>query len=268
MLEYINTNFGPPKNFIYAIAMQTYFAVDDRSGTVDQLLDGCHEDITDQISETTGNQAGRKQWVEKAAVWGLVGGACSYEGGFHIPSGGSTDNLANQINMHRIPRTATELRYNFDDAFFALGGNLAMQFTLTSGYNRYGCWGLTDDVTDPDRNYKFQAVRDLIEELSSVDDSQGILPIEIKLFQNYPNPFNPVTEIRFQLPSTTHVQLVIFDIFGQPIRTLSNKQYTAGIHSVRWDGKNMYGNLVSSGIYFYKFQVRNFSKVGKMTLLR
>lgn len=267
MLQYIDTTFGPPNNFIYAIARQTYFAAEDRFGNVEQLLDGCHEDISNQISETTGNQAGRKQWIEKAADWNLVGGTCSYEGGFHIPSGGSTTNLANQINMHRVERASTELKYNFGEAFFALGGNLAIQFTLTSGYNRYGCWGLTDDVNKPDRNYKFQAIRDIIQKLNYVDDTRETPPYEVRLFQNYPNPFNPETEIRFQLPFASHVKLVIYNIYGQPIRVIANKKYTAGPHSVRWDGRNMCGNPVSSGIYFYYIQTGKFSQVKKITLL-
>ena len=103
------------------------------------------------------------QWVAKAAAWNLVGGYCSYEGGPDY-GGGDTINLDNRILCNRDPGMATEYKYNLDDAFFGLGANMAVQFTLTSAYTRYGCWGLTDDVAYPDRNYKFQAARDLLGE--------------------------------------------------------------------------------------------------------
>ncbi|MGE5559146.1 MAG: hypothetical protein ACM3WV_11165, partial [Bacillota bacterium] len=90
-------------------------------------------------------------------------GYCSYEGGPDF-GGGSTTNIANRITANRVEGMKTEFKYNLDDTFFALGCNLAMQFTLSSGYNRYGCWGLTDDIAIPDRNYKFQAARELLGE--------------------------------------------------------------------------------------------------------
>jgi len=168
MLPFINANYGPPKNFIYSIACQTYFGGAPAQGgsryaryTVAQLLQAAHDDITAQINDTSSNQAGRMQWVAKAAAWQLVGGFSSYEGGPDY-GGGDTTNIANRILCNRDPGMATEFKYNLDDAFFALGANLATQFTLTSSYQRYGCWGLTDDVTNPDRNYKFQAARDLL----------------------------------------------------------------------------------------------------------
>jgi len=165
MLPYINTNYGPPKNYIYAIARQTYFGGTGANGggtyTVAQLLTNAHNDITSQITETSGNYAGRLQWVQKAAAWQLVGGACSYEGGPDY-GGGDTTNIANRILCNRDAGMKTEWKYNLDEGFFALGANIAMQFTLTSGYHRYGTWGLTDDVTNPDRNYKFQGAREII----------------------------------------------------------------------------------------------------------
>jgi len=168
MRQYINDTFGPPKNYIYAVACQTYFGGAAAHGggrynrySVQQLLQAAHDDITSQITDTGTNEAGRTQWIAMAASWNLTGGFCSYEGGPDY-GGGGTGNLANRILCNRDPGMATEFKYNLDDAFFALGANLATQFTLTSAYTRYGCWGLTDDVTNPDRNYKFQAARDLL----------------------------------------------------------------------------------------------------------
>lgn len=97
--------------------------------------------------------------------------------------------------------------------------------------------------------------------------AEGV-PENYTLAQNYPNPFNPETEIRFQLPKTSHVMLRIFNTLGQEIRTLADKQYEAGFHSVSWDGKNNNGNVVSSGIYLYQLRADNFTQAKKMSLLR
>jgi hypothetical protein len=103
-----------------------------------------------------------------------------------------------------------------------------------------------------------------------------VSPSDFALFQNHPNPFNPSTEIRFQLPEAGHVIVRIFNALGQEIRRLADEQYGAGVHSVRWDGKDNAGNAVASGVYLYQLQVvdsakggtGNFSQVQKMNLLR
>ena len=94
------------------------------------------------------------------------------------------------------------------------------------------------------------------------------MPDSYALLDNYPNPFNPETHVRFQLPEASHVTVRIFNTLGQEIRTLTNKQYEAGSHSVRWDSKDNQGNAVSSGVYLYKVQAGTFTLVKKMTLLK
>jgi len=103
------------------------------------------------------------------------------------------------------------------------------------------------------------------------------IPETFALRQNYPNPFSPLergtfgkpeTEIGFGLPSADHVTVKIFNLLGQEIRTLGNDKYAAGLHHVRWDGKDNDGNTALSGIYFYQLQAGAFSQVKKMSLLR
>ena len=100
-------------------------------------------------------------------------------------------------------------------------------------------------------------------------------PKEFVLHQNYPNAFNPSTEICYELPNAGHVNLVIFNITGQTIRTLVDEPRLAGYHSILWDGHDQAGNEVASGIYIYRFSARSneagsqaFETVKKMTLLR
>lgn len=86
-------------------------------------------------------------------------------------------------------------------------------------------------------------------------NSSRTFPDQFSLEQNYPNPFNPTTEITFALPEQAEITLSIFNILGQPVKTLYNGIKQAGTHSVTWDGRNERGALMASGTYFYKMTV-------------
>ena len=88
-------------------------------------------------------------------------------------------------------------------------------------------------------------------------------PGEFHLFQNYPNPFNPASKINFQIPELSFVTLKIYDVVGNEIATLINKEMQAGNHEIEFDA---YG--LPSGIYFYKLKAGSFVKTRKMVLLR
>ena len=84
---------------------------------------------------------------------------------------------------------------------------------------------------------------------------------------NYPNPFNPETNIVFNLMEECDVQLDIYNIKGQKIRSLINEQIEAGEHSVVWDGDNSLGKKVSSGLYLYKLKINNKTELVKKCML-
>jgi hypothetical protein len=88
------------------------------------------------------------------------------------------------------------------------------------------------------------------------------------LSQNYPNPFNPTTTIDYSLRDRSQVQLKIYNVAGQLIRTLINDVKTVGAHSEVWNGRNDAGQTVSSGVYFYKLTAKNFTQTKKMVLLK
>ncbi|MCP4676943.1 MAG: hypothetical protein GY854_15780 [Deltaproteobacteria bacterium] len=100
------------------------------------------------------------QWIATAEEWNLVGGYFIYEGGSH-PELGNLTNIDNVIAAERDPGMGELLKYNYGPAFLELGGNLAMHFILSSSYQRYGSFGLTDDITNPERNSKYGALRDV-----------------------------------------------------------------------------------------------------------
>jgi len=90
----------------------------------------------------------------------------------------------------------------------------------------------------------------------------------ILVFQNYPNPFNESTTFKYSLAEESEVKLRIFNIKGQLVKTLVQKEQTRGPHFESWDGTDELGHKVSSGVYLYHVQSGNREKIFKMTLLR
>jgi len=88
------------------------------------------------------------------------------------------------------------------------------------------------------------------------------------LISNYPNPFNPVTTINFSLPLDSKVRVSIFNIKGQKVATLKDEYFTAGDHSVVWNGKDDSGNSVSSGVFFCRVEAGSESATKKLLLLK
>lgn len=97
-------------------------------------------------------------------------------------------------------------------------------------------------------------------------ENKFIDEISYSLHQNFPNPFNPSTTIGFTIKETEFVNLKIFDLLGNEIKTLVNEIKTPGLHYVVWDGDNNYGEKISSGIYFYRIQTERFSQSKKLLL--
>jgi len=96
----------------------------------------------------------------------------------------------------------------------------------------------------------------------------SLVPEEFSLSQNYPNPFNPETVIRFGLREATSTRLVVYDARGREVRRLVNGTLPAGMHTVRWDGKDASGRRVSSGVYFFRLEAGSFAQMKRMLLLR
>lgn len=94
------------------------------------------------------------------------------------------------------------------------------------------------------------------------------IPKEFNLSQNYPNPFNPLTYLDFELPVRSKVDITIYNMLGQEVTTLVNRELDYGHHSVSWYGVNNYGKPVASGLYLAKLQVPGTIKTRKMILLK
>ncbi len=88
-------------------------------------------------------------------------------------------------------------------------------------------------------------------------------PQDYSLAQNYPNPFNPTTTIQFALPERSRVTLRIYDVTGNLVQTLVDRQMPAGVHREEWDAIG-----VASGVYFYRIDARGFVQTKKLVLLK
>jgi hypothetical protein len=93
-------------------------------------------------------------------------------------------------------------------------------------------------------------------------------PDAFELSQNYPNPFNPETEISYVLPNACQVELSVYNLLGQKVKTLVDEFQSAGLKNVKWDGKDENGANVASGVYFYKIKAREFTETKKMIMLK
>jgi hypothetical protein len=99
--------------------------------------------------------------------------------------------------------------------------------------------------------------------------AEPIIPKTFALHQNVPNPFNPTTSISYDVPvGGGQVTLQIYDVAGRIVRTLVDREETAGEKRLTWYGRNDQGNRVASGVYFYRMTSLGFDMTRKMILLQ
>ena len=100
----------------------------------------------------------------------------------------------------------------------------------------------------------------------------ALLPDAYALDRNFPNPFNPETTIRYAVPEAGNVSLIVYNILGQEVVTLSDERHAPGFYALRWDGRDQFGRGVASGVYLYRMQAsgktESFTQVHKMLLLK
>ncbi|MBN1754695.1 T9SS type A sorting domain-containing protein [bacterium] len=103
--------------------------------------------------------------------------------------------------------------------------------------------------------------------ISYVYEKENI-PTDFVMNQNYPNPFNPTTTIQFGLPADEAVEVAVFNIYGEKMVTLIDGLKAAGTYTVMWDGRDMSGQTLPSGVYFCQLQTPSYSKVVKMMFMK
>lgn len=184
-----------------------------------------------------------------------------------------------------ISNTGTEVgiaQLTLSDPFYILGANNELLSTMS--------FALEEDeeleytlVFAPSRvqEYNAQAMivtddpeqNEIIINLTGValvlsNDDNAIVPAITSLKGNYPNPFNPETNISFGMKNAGNVEITVYNLLGQKVKTLLKEFKPAGNHSVVWNGKDDNGRSVSSGVYFYRMSTEGYSKTSKMILMK
>ncbi len=171
--------------------------------------------------------------------------------------------------------------YFYIEAYGSDGGNVTMEagnyISLLPGFfAQEGCSFdayinnpiLSDEYITNPLTFKYEPDSNSIEAETEEEKEIEPIPTVFSCTQNKPNPFVRSTTIKYGLPKASDVNLTVFNIAGQAVRTLVNGQEPAGFKSISWDGKNSAGAEVPQGIYFYVFKADDFEKHHKMILLR
>ena len=103
---------------------------------------------------------------------------------------------------------------------------------------------------------------------TSLSVDEEFISTEFALHQNYPNPFNPVTTLNYGLPEQSMVVMTVYDLMGREVTTLVNQVQKAGYHTIRWNGTDQSGQVVSAGLYIYRITAGDYSVARKMILLK
>jgi hypothetical protein len=235
------------------------------------------------------------EWFNNASSWNsatsvTVSASDSVTGkDFSLETGGSIsghvyDAGANPINGCQV--------IAFDTSFFWIGQGMRGTNTNSSGYYKIGglrtgryiveastaCdnqfYNHKDSIWDADTvgvtmpsnvtGINFNIASAVEEE----EDQATSIPGDFNLDQNYPNPFNPETEIEYTLHKSAQVNLNIYNLLGQKVKTLLSEHQPVGSYKIYWDGKNEQGKNSSSGIYFYRLEVNGVPQTKRMVLLK
>lgn len=158
---------------------------------------------------------------------------------------------------------------NFESHFELVGqGNKA---TLTS-------YDFTDSNVNLGETYFYKLIdvdfegveteHEAIEVKLNIGSENSVSKLEYQLLQNFPNPFNPSTKIGFTIERDNFVTLKIYNLKGQLIKTLVEKDLAKGLHQISWNGTDESGNSVASGNYIYEIVSGTFRQAKKMTYLK
>lgn len=192
-----------------------------------------------------------------------------------VVSGNSGNYLIAKVNVIRqdtifnLPTTIKEIEYytsadSSDTTGFALYGYAMAKGLgiINYGGEGNGFYSLRGTVI----NNQIYGDTSTITEVKNV--TSPTIPNKYMLLQNYPNPFNPSTNIEFTIPRNTRVRISIYNLLGEKIMDLLNEEVGKGQYKIKWNGKNMEGKNLSSGVYLIMMKTNSYQKIIKALLLK
>lgn len=99
--------------------------------------------------------------------------------------------------------------------------------------------------------------------VTAVEEAEPAMPAAVELYQNFPNPFNPTTRIRYFLPHSVPVRLIIADALGRIVKDMSEQTPPPGLRTFEWDA-----SALASGVYFLRLEAGSEVRVRKLALVR
>lgn len=173
----------------------------------------------------------------------------------------STESETNNFGFEIQRKAAGE---NFKRAGFVPGNG------TTSSLHHYSY--IDTDLQEGTYYYRLKQLdNDGAFEFSEIKSVVLIAPSDYNLEQNYPNPFNSQTIIHYQINQGAgeyEVKFLIYNSLGKLIRTLVNERQAPGKYSIAWDGRDNFGNIVSSGIYISRLITQNHNLKLKMIYIK
>lgn len=100
------------------------------------------------------------------------------------------------------------------------------------------------------------------------DTTSTTIPSQYSMYQNYPNPFNPTTTIAYNIPAACNVKIIVYNILGQIVTTLLDEYKSPGQYAIIWDGTDIDGRPVASGLYFYQMVAGDYVSSKKMVMMK
>jgi hypothetical protein len=124
----------------------------------------------------------------------------------------------------------------------------------------------TFTVVATDGNLETSAINGNI---ALIVDSRSFAPVKLHLDQNYPNPFNNNTVIGFDLPKSTDVSIIIYDLLGEEvIKLIKNKKYDRGYNTITWNGLDKHNNQITAGIYIMQIRMGSNEQHKKLVYIK
>ena len=154
-------------------------------------------------------------------------------------------------------------------------GNLEEYFIIPPFYTDDSSYQIIDILQTRDgtdhlydiEELDFNGVVHLMADLLELND-RATFPTEFALHAAAPNPFNPTTTLKYDVAQSGRVTITIYNVQGKRVRTLYDDHRSRGKYEISWDGRDMNGLLISTGVYFIQLQSKTFRKTIKVLFLK
>ena len=165
------------------------------------------------------------------------------------------------LNWNVSPGLYAEYMCTGPGADFSTRNSISRQLTSEEAAT-YTIENIFAKDSNPLYAFDWMPLRPVVTSISENFNGESI-PADYALTQNYPNPFNPTTRLRYNLPETSRVNLVVYDVLGEEVRTLVNQIQQSGEHEINFDASDL-----TSGVYFCRLSAKDYFQIIKMVLLK